>query len=57
MSGASTFSVTYSTVSSPLYGANGPTMSDINQGYLGDCYLLSSLAEVAQPGPVGDRAR
>ena len=47
MSGASTFSVKYSTVTSPLYGTTGPTMSDINQGYLGDCYLLSSLAEVA----------
>jgi hypothetical protein len=47
MSGASTFSVKYSTVTSPLYGTSGPTMSDINQGYLGDCYLLSSLAEVA----------
>ena len=51
MSGASTFSVKYSTVTSPLYGASGPTMSDINQGYLGDCYLLASLAEVANQDP------
>ncbi len=51
MSGASTFSVKYSTVTSPLYGASGPTMSDVNQGYLGDCYLLSSLAEVANQDP------
>ena len=41
------FSVSYSTSSKPLFGANGPSMSDVNQGYLGDCYLLSSLAEVA----------
>jgi hypothetical protein len=51
MSGAANFSVSYSTVSSPLYGANGPSMSDINQGYLGDCYLLGSLAEVANQDP------
>lgn len=43
----SNFSVSYSTVSRALFGSSGPSMSDINQGYLGDCYLLSSLAEVA----------
>jgi hypothetical protein len=48
MSGASTFSVSYSTSSNPLFGASGPSMNDINQGYLGDCYLLASLAEVAK---------
>jgi hypothetical protein len=47
MSGYSTFSVSYSAVSNPLFGANGPSMNDINQGFLGDCYFLSSLAEVA----------
>jgi hypothetical protein len=41
------FSVSYSASSKPLFGASGPSMSDVNQGYLGDCYLLSSLAEVA----------
>jgi hypothetical protein len=41
------FSVSYSASSKPLFGANGPSMSDVNQGYLGDCYLLSGLAEVA----------
>jgi hypothetical protein len=44
----SNFSVTYSTSSKPLFAASGPSMNDINQGYLGDCYLLSSLAEVAK---------
>ncbi|WP_291692835.1 putative Ig domain-containing protein [Bradyrhizobium sp.] len=48
MSGAGTFSVSYSTSSSPLFGSGGPSMNDINQGYLGDCYLLASLAEVAK---------
>jgi hypothetical protein len=43
----SNFTVSYSAVSKPLFAASGPSMNDINQGYLGDCYLLSSLAEVA----------
>ena len=51
MSGYSTFSVSYSAVSNPLFGTNGPSMSDVNQGFLGDCYLLSSLAEVACKNP------
>src|ERR1700730_6928504 len=46
MEGAN-FSVSYSTSTKPLFAASGPSMSDVNQGYLGDCYLLSSLAEVA----------
>jgi hypothetical protein len=48
MTGASAFSVSYSTSSNAVFGAAGPSMNDINQGYLGDCYLLSSLAEVAK---------
>jgi hypothetical protein len=47
MSGYPSFLVSYSASPSPLFGASGPSMNDINQGYLGDCYLLSSLAEVA----------
>jgi len=47
MSGYSTFSITYKAVSSPIFNTSGPAMSDINQGYLGDCYLLAALAEVA----------
>ena len=43
----SNFSVSYSASSKPLFAASGPSMSDINQGALGDCFLLSSLAEVA----------
>jgi hypothetical protein len=48
MSGTAAFSVTYSACAGPLFGASGPSMNDVNQGYLGDCYLLSSLAEVAK---------
>ena len=43
----SNFSVSYSASSKPLFAASGPSMNDINQGALGDCFLLSSLAEVA----------
>jgi hypothetical protein len=42
------FSVSYSASSKPLFSSSGPSMNDINQGYLGDCYLLSCLAEVAK---------
>ena len=51
MSGVSPFSVTYSNSSKPVYGTSGPSMNDINQGYLGDCYLLACLEEVAYKNP------
>eukprot|EP01037_Dinobryon_pediforme_P007662 gene7662-7723_t len=47
MSGSS-FSVAYKANLNPLFGAAGPSINDVNQGYLGDCYLLSSLGEVAK---------
>ncbi len=43
----SSFSVSYSTSTKPLFASTGPSMNDINQGDLGDCFLLSGLAEVA----------
>lgn len=45
------FSVSYSTSAEPLFATSGPSMSDVNQGALGDCYLLASLAEVANEDP------
>jgi Calpain family cysteine protease len=45
--GSTSFSVSYSTSTKALFASGGASMNDINQGYLGDCYLLSSLAEVA----------
>lgn len=36
----------------PLYGASGtPNYLDVNQGYLGDCYFVSSLGETALKDP------
>ncbi len=51
MNGELAFSVYYSTVADPVFGAAGPSINDINQGWLGDCYLLSSLAECAAQDP------
>ena len=48
MSGYPSFSVRYSAVASPLLAPSGPSINDVNQGYLGDCYFLSCLAEVAK---------
>jgi hypothetical protein len=46
-----TQAVTYTANDGPLFGTSGPEMSDINQGKLNDCYLMASLAEVAQQDP------
>jgi hypothetical protein len=35
----------------PLFGPNGPAYTDAEQGDLGDCYLISSLATVAKASP------
>ena len=45
--------ITYSNTFSnqPLFGDAGPSVDDINQGYVGDCYFLSTLASVAKTDP------
>lgn len=50
ISGQTTY-LTYNAAAKPLFGANGPSMADINQGQIGDCYLLSCLSEMAQQNP------
>ncbi|MCW2284326.1 hypothetical protein M2323_002125 [Rhodoblastus acidophilus] len=45
--GGTKFTVTASAPNLPLFAAGGASMNDVNQGYLGDCYFLSSCAEVA----------
>jgi hypothetical protein len=41
----------YAPVSGTLFGPNGPSYLDVQQGYVGDCWLLASLAEVAARDP------
>ncbi len=41
----------YSPVSGSLFGANGPSYLDVQQGQVGDCWLMASLAEVATRNP------
>ena len=45
------FRVTYSTSSAPLFASSGPSMTDVNQGQLGDCFLESVLAATACQNP------
>jgi hypothetical protein len=43
---------TYQVSTNPLYGTSGvPSYSDVNQGIVGDCYFLASIAEVALEDP------
>jgi hypothetical protein len=43
---------TYQNSTLPLYGPSGaPTIQDVNQGYFGDCYFVSSLGEIALQDP------
>lgn len=43
--------VGYSPVSGSLFGANGPKFTDVHQGEVGDCWLMSSFAAVAARYP------
>ena len=56
MNGAPNFTITHAPVDKPLFGANGPNMLDINQGYLGDCFLLAPLAAMALQDPSAVRS-
>jgi calpain family cysteine protease/hemolysin type calcium-binding protein len=35
----------------PLFGANGPSVLDIKQGALGDCWILAGLGAIANESP------
>jgi hypothetical protein len=48
-----TTGTTYTNFSNhPLFASNGPTQDDIRQGYVGDCYYLSTLAAIAKVDPM-----
>jgi hypothetical protein len=51
LSGEPSYQISYSTVTSPLFGATGPSVGDVNQGALGDCYFLAPCAELAAQNP------
>jgi hypothetical protein len=52
--GESNLNSTYQMSTSPLYASSGaPSYLDVNQGYDGDCYFLSSIAVVALEDPTG----
>ena len=50
--GEANYNPTYAASTLPLYGPSGaPSYLDVNQGYLGDCYYMSALGEVALQDP------
>jgi len=50
--GESNLNPTYKATTLPLFGAGGvPLYTDVNQGYLGDCYFVSALGETALKNP------
>ena len=42
---------TYKATTLPLFSASGPSATDVNQGNIGDCYFVTSLAETAAQNP------
>jgi hypothetical protein len=50
--GEGNYNPTYQATTQPLFGAGGkPLYTDVNQGYIGDCYFVSALADVALQDP------
>jgi Calpain family cysteine protease len=43
--------VVYQNAEGVLFGPGGPSSKDIAQGWVGDCYFMSSLGEMAQQSP------
>ncbi len=49
--GSYTYSSAATFASDPLFSSAGPSYSDLAQGDLGDCYLLSALGSIAKASP------
>ena len=45
----------YKRFSGPLFSSSGPRLSDIDQGGLGDCWLLAGLGAIARDTPSASR--
>ena len=41
----------YTAAAGSLFGASGPQYSDVHQGYVGDCYFVATLGEIALRNP------
>jgi hypothetical protein len=51
-----TYFFTYVNVADePLFGAGGPSMNDVGQSFLGDCYFMASVAAIARADPTAIR--
>jgi hypothetical protein len=51
MAGTGPTEATYEVHKAPLFAADGPSYHDVNQGQLGDCWFVATLAEVALQDP------
>jgi Calpain family cysteine protease len=51
MAGTGPTEATYEVHKAPLFAADGPSYHDVNQGSLGDCWFVATLAEVALQDP------
>jgi D-serine deaminase-like pyridoxal phosphate-dependent protein len=49
--GSYTYSSASTFASDPLFSSAGPSYTDLSQGDLGDCYLLSALGSIAKASP------
>jgi hypothetical protein len=49
--GETNYNPTYQTSTLPLYASGAPLYTDVNQGYLGDCYFVAALGETALQDP------
>jgi hypothetical protein len=41
----------YTVAAGTLFGDNGPSYTDVRQGYVGDCWLVGAFAELAHQSP------